>query len=217
MKRLAPLTLVLLALPAVALASGGSRMEQERLTRADMGLAKRAVARKVDLARGWRLVSTQPGKRGADRCAGYDPDWSAFVITGKARSIFSHRAGGQIVSDVAVFPNARHAAGDFKVGAKPGFLRCLRSAVLQGIRGEGFRARVTSSRMSLTPRVGAQSVSYHVVTKVFPTNGVAPFKVYTDVLVLRQRRSLAGFVFTAPYGSISNRVGLARSVARRLP
>ena len=216
MKRLAPVIVALFVLPAVAVAAGAPREEQERLNRADMALAKRAVAHKVDLAPGWRLIRSAPDKPGGDRCSGYDPDFSAFVITGKAKASFAHSAGGRIVSDVGVFPNSRHAAGDFNAGAKPGLLRCLRSAVLQGLRAARLRAKITSSRMSTTPRVGAQSVSYQVVAKVYPTNGVAPFSVHADVLVFRKGRSLAALLFTAPYTSIRNQVGLAQSVARRM-
>jgi hypothetical protein len=214
--RLASFTLALFVLPAVALAAGAPHDEQERLNRADMTLAKRAVVHKADLAPGWRRVRSRPDKPGEDQCSAYDPDLSAFVVTGKAETSFAHSAGGRIMSDVAVFPNARHAAGDFKASAKPGFLPCLRSAMMQGFREAHLRARITSSRMSMTPRVGAQSVSYRVTAMIYPTNGVPPFGVYADFLAFRKGRSQATFLFMAPYASIRNQVGLARAVARRM-
>src|SRR5207247_522808 len=119
-------------------------------------------------------------------CTTFDPDLSAFVITEKAETSFAHSAGAQMVSDVAVFRNVRDAAGDFKASAKPGFLRCLRNVLLQSFKQAHLRARITSSRMSTTPRVGAQSVSYRVISTIYPTNGVPHFSMYSDALALRR-------------------------------
>jgi hypothetical protein len=213
-KRLVPLTLALLALPSVALAAAASHDEPERLNRADMTLAKRATIHKGDLAPGWRLIPSAPET--GDRCPSFDPDLSAFVITGKASTTFAHSTGAQIVSDVAVFRTVRHAADDFKASAKPGLLGCLRSAVLQGLRAAHMRAKITLSRMSATPRVGAQSVSYRVVAMVYPANGVPRFSMYADVLAFRQGRSQAALLFMAPHAPIRGQAVLARMVARRL-
>ena len=217
MKRLAPLTLALFLLPSIALAaSAGSHDETERLNRADMTLAKRATAHKGDLAAGWRLVRSGPPTSGDDPCSSFDPDLSAFVITGKHETSFSHSSGAQLMSDIGVFRNVRDAAGDFKASAKPGFLRCLRIVMQQGLRQANLRAKITSSRMSTTPRVGAQSVSYRVVATVYPTNGVPRFNMYADFLAFRQGRSQAVLLFMAPLAPVRGQVALARSVARRM-
>jgi hypothetical protein len=216
-KRLAPLTLALLVLPTVASAAGSSRDEQERLNRADMALAKRAVVHKGDLVPGWRRVPSPPEKPGDDQCSGYDPDFSAFTITGKAHSTFAHGGGARIVGSVDVFPNATQAAGDFKAGAKPGLMRCLRRSLLQGLREAHLTARIVSSRMASTPRIGAQSVFYRVVARISPGSGRARFNVYADVLVFRQGRSIEALMFMSAFAPISNEAVLARSVARRMP
>jgi hypothetical protein len=216
-KRLAPLTLALFVLPSVALATGGSNDETERLNAADMTLAKRATVHKSDLAPGWRLVRSGPPKSSDEPCTSFDPDLSAFVLTGKHETTFAlNSAGAQIVSDVGVFRHVRDAAGDFKASAKPGFLRCLRTAVLQGLRKANFRGRITSSRMSTTPRVGAESVSYRVVATVYPTKSVPRFTMYSDVLAFRQGRSQAVLLFMAPLTPVRGQVALARSVQRRM-
>ena len=215
MKRLVPLILALLVLPSVALAAAASNDEPERLNRADMTLAKRATIHKGDLPAGWRLRPSAPET--GDRCPGFDPDLSAFVITGKAETSFAHSAGAQMVSDVAVFRNVRDAAGDFKASAKPGFLRCLRNVLLQSFKQAHLWARITSSRMSTTPRVGAQSVSYRVISTIYPTNGVPHFSMYSDALALRQGRSQAVLLFIAPFTPMRGQAALARSVARRMP
>src|SRR5213596_2583162 len=105
-KHLVPLILALLVLPSVALAAGASHDEPEHLNRADMTLAKRATIHKGDLPAGWLLRPSAPET--GDRCPSFDPDLSAFVITGKATTTFMHSAGAQIVSDVAVFRTVRH-------------------------------------------------------------------------------------------------------------
>jgi hypothetical protein len=214
-KRLAPLTLALFVLPSVALAAtGGSRDETERLNRADMSLAKRAAVHKSDLITSWGLVRSGSPVPNDDRCA-FDPDLSAFILTGKHETRFSDGTGAQLVSGVGVFRNVRDAAGDFKASAKPAFLRCLRSSILQSAREAHLPARITSSRIS-TPRVGAQSVSYRVVATVSATNGVPRFKMYTDFLAFRQGRSQAVLIFMAPFAPVQGQVALARSVARRM-
>jgi len=215
-KRLVALTLALLVLPTVALAAGGSHDETERLNRADMVLAKRAAVRKTDLFPGWRLVSSGAPEEGDFPCA-FDPDLSAFVITGKHETTFSHSGGlAQIVSDVGVFRSSSDAARDFRASAKPGFMPCLRAAVVKGLGQAGLKARVTSSHMSTTPRVGAQSVSYHVVVKTSATQRVPSFRVYTDVLFFRQGRSQATLLFMSPGVKVGGQGSLARSVARRM-
>jgi hypothetical protein len=216
-KRLAPLTLALFVLPSVALATGGSNDETERLNAADMTLAKRATVHKSDLAPGWRLVRSGPPKSSDEPCTSFDPDLSAFVLTGKHETTFAlNSAGAQIVSDVGVFRHVRDAAGDFKASAKPGFLGCLRTAVLQGLRKAHLRGRITSSRMSTTPRVGAESVSYRVVATVYPTNSLPRFRMYADVLAFRQGRSQAVLLLMAPLTPVRGQVALARSVQRRM-
>jgi hypothetical protein len=216
MKRLAPLTLALFVLPSVSLAAGGSNDETERLNRADMTLAQRAAVRRSDLFAGWRLTRSGPPKESDFPCE-FDPDLSAFVITGKHQTVFSHgTTGAQLVSAVGVFRNVRDASGDFRASAKPGLLPCLKSAFLAGIRQAHLRARITTSRMSRTPRVGAQSVSYRVVATTYPTKTLPSFKMYADFLAFRQGRSQATLLFTAARAPVQGQLALARAVQRRL-
>jgi hypothetical protein len=217
-KRLAPLTLALFVLPSVALATGDSNDETERLNAADMTLAKRAAVHKSDLAPGWRLVRSGPPRESSDNpCTSFEPDLSAFVLTGKHETSFALKSvGAHIVSDIGVFRNVRDAAGDFKASAIPAFLRCLRMVVLKGLRQANMRGRITSSHMSTTPRVGAQSVSYRVVATIYPTKSVPRFRLYTDVIGFRQGRSQAALMFMAPFAPVRGQAALARMVARRM-
>jgi hypothetical protein len=215
-KRFAPLTLALLMLPSVALAAGGSNDETEHLNRADMTLARRTAVHSSDLFAGWRLTRSGLPKDSDFPCA-FDPDLSAFVITGKHQTRFSHgTTGAQLVSGVGVFRNVRDAAGDFRASAKPGLLPCLKSAILAGIRQAHLRGRITTSRMSRTPRVGAQSVSYRVVATTSPTTTLPSFKMYADFLAFRQGRSQATLLFTAARAPVQGQLALARVVQHRM-
>jgi hypothetical protein len=215
-KRLAPLTLALFLLPSLALAAVGPNDETERLNRADMTLAKRTAVRRSDLFTGWRLTRSGLPEDDDSPCA-FDPDLSAFVLTGKHETAFAHRtAGAQLASAVWVFRNVRDAAGDFRASAKPALLPCLKSALLKGLRLAGVRARITSSRMSTTPRVGEQSVSYHLVATTPRTKRLPSFKMYADFLAFRKGRSQATLLFMSPRVPIRGQVALARQVQSRL-
>jgi hypothetical protein len=217
-KRLASLTLALFVLPSVALATGDPNDETERLNRADMALAKQTAVQRSDLSTGWRLTRSglPPPDDSGFRCA-FDPDLSAFVITGKHQTRFSHgTTGAQLVSGVGVFRNVRDAAGDFRASAKPGLLPCLKRALLAGLRQAHVRARITTSRMSRTPRVGAQSVFYRVVATTYPTQSLPSFKMYMDFLAFRRGRSQATLLFTAGRAPVQGQVALARLVQSRM-
>ena len=217
MKRLAPLTLLLVLFPALALAGTNPRDETEHLKRADMTLAKRAAVRKSDLVSSWRLVHAGPPKRSGDRCTSFDPDLSRFVITGKQETSFAHgTTGAQLVSDIGVFRSVKDAAGDFKASATRGFLTCLKGAMMQGLRAGGMRGKVTTARMAAMPRIGAQSASYRVVATVSATSSLPKFHMYADVIVFRQGRSQGALLFMAPLAPVQGQAALARSVANRL-
>jgi len=217
-RRIALLTLALLVVPSVALATRNPHDETERLNRADMTLAKQAAVRKTDLAAGWRLLHSGTPASGSDQCSTtFDPDLSAFVVTGKHETIFEHRTAGlQLQSDSFVFRNVRDATRDFNASSTRGFLNCLKSVLSKSLRQSHVRGRISSSRMTRTPRVGAQSVYYRVVATIAPANGSPGFPMYADVIALRQGRSQAVLLFIAPLAPAKGQVAVARLVARRM-
>jgi hypothetical protein len=217
-KRLAPLTLALFLLPSAALATGSPHDETERLNRADMALAKQEAARKSDLAAGWRLVrSGLPDDSGPDPCPSFSPDLSAFVITGKHETDFEHGASGaQFSSDIGVFRNVRDATRDFNASATRDFLSCLKIVLSKSLRQNHLQGRISSSRMTRTPKVGAQTVFYRAVATITPGNGVPHFSMYADVVALRKGRSQAVLLFMAPLAPARGQVAVARSIARRM-
>lgn len=217
MKRLVPFVLVLLVLPSVALATRSPHDEQERLNRADMALAKQAAARKADLAAGWRLThSGLPDNSGPDPCASISPDLSAFVITGKHETDFEHGASGaQLDSDIEVFRNVRDATRDFNASVKGDFLKCLKIVVSKSLRQNHLQFKISSSRVTRSPKVGAQTAYYRVVATIATPNRPS-IPMYADVAAVRQGRSQAVLFSIAALAPVKGQVAVARSMARRM-
>lgn len=218
MRRLGPLLVALLMLPSVALATRSPHDEKLRLNRADMTLAKLATVRKADLASGWRLTrSGRPDDSGPDPCSSISPDLSAFVITGTHETVFEHGASGaQLQSDVDVFRNVRDATRDFNASATKSLLTCLKILVSKSLKQTHLQGKITSSRMTRSPKVGAQTVYYRVVATIAPTNGLPAFPMYTDAVAFRQGRSQATLFSIVPLVPVKDQVALARAVARRI-
>jgi hypothetical protein len=216
-KRLVPFVLALLVLPSAALATRSPHDEQERLTRADMALAKLAAARKADLAAGWRLTrSGLPDDSGPDPCSSISPDLSAFVITGKHETSFEHgTSGAELDSDIDVFRNVRDATRDFNASATRSLLTCLKITVAKSLRQNHVQGTISSARMTRSPRVGAQSVYYRVVATITAGNGLR-FPMYFDAVAFRQGRSQAVLLSIAALAPVKGQVAIARSVARRM-
>lgn len=214
MKRLlVPLLLLAVAAPAVA---GGPRDEKQRLTKTDMAKARHALLRAGDLPAGWTRGPAPSSGSGNERCAGYDPDFSPFTITGKAGSSFANTfAGAQVTSQVQVFPTTAQARGDFLRGAKPGFLKCLardlrRTLGSQGLSGAGVRTHP----MAPVAGVGERAMRFRVSVRVAAGGRSLLFR--TDFVVLQAGRGIA-FVGVAALGKPPlDEVALARRVADRL-
>ena len=214
MKRLlVPALLLALAAPAAA---GGPRDEKERLTKADMAKARHALLRGRDLPAGWRQGPAPPTGSGAERCAGYNPDFSPFTITGKAGSTFQNTfAGAQVTSQVQVFPTMAQARGDYLRGVQPGFLKCLvrdlrQSLAAQGLSGTGVRTQP----MKPLAGVGERAMRFRVSVRV--AAGGRSLVFLTDFVAFQAGRGL-GFVGVAALGRPPlDEVALARRVASRL-
>jgi hypothetical protein len=205
--------LLVLAAPAAA---GGPRDEKQRLTKADMAKARHALLRGADLPAGWRRGPTPSSGSGNERCAGYNPDFSPFTITGKAGSSFANTfAGAQVTSQVQVFPTTAQARGDFLRGAKPGFLKCLARDLRRTLRAQGVTgAGVAMHPMTPVAGVGERAMQFRVSVRVAVTGRSLDF--VTDFVLLQAGRGIA-FVGVAALGKPPlDEVSLARRVASRL-
>lgn len=211
---LAPVLIV--ALVAVSAASAAERhphAEKERLTAADNALARSVAVRASDLPVGWRRVALPPDD--GSRCKSFDPDLSAFTITGKARAGWVDAAGTgrSVVSLVEVYASRAQAAGDFAAAARPAAVGCLREGLTAGVAGR-VPFRVVTARMVPAPRVGDRSAAYRVVVALTPST--LPVRVYLDVVVVQRGRSIAALMLTGIHESLPGRDALARTVAARM-
>jgi hypothetical protein len=213
-KRLLPF-LLLLALAAPA-AAGGPRDEKQRLTKADNAKARHALIGSTDLPAGWTRGPVPSDSSSAERCPGYNPDFSAFTITGKAGSSFQNaRAGAELTTQVQVFPTTAQARGDFIRGAQPGFLKCLARDLRRSLRAQGLSgAGVTMHPLSRVPGVGERALRFRVSVRL-PVAGRS-LTFATDFVALQAGRGIA-FVGVAALGRPPlDEVALARRVAARL-
>jgi hypothetical protein len=198
---------------AAALAATNPRDEQERLRPADMALARKTTLKAADLASGWKRMPA-PSEDGDSKCPAFDPDLSAFTITGKAQSVFA-RQGGVVFSVVEVYPTRAQATGDFRTGTKPAFVKCLRYAFETDFaRGAGGAAKTMSSRMVLAPRVGERSVLYRLAGTL--TVRGQTIRIYMDVLAFQRGRSITALFSTGFGGPIRGQTALARLIAARM-
>jgi hypothetical protein len=196
-----------------ALAVTDPHDEQERLRPADMALARRTTLKATDLASGWKRMPA-PSDDDDSKCPGFDPDFSAFTITGKAQSVFA-RQGGVVVSVVEIYPTRAQAIGDFRTGTKPAFVKCLRYAFETDFaRGAGGTAKTMSSRMVSAPRVGERSVLYRLVGTL--TVQGQTIRIYMDVLAFQRGRSITALFSTGFGGPIRGQTALARLIAARM-
>jgi hypothetical protein len=198
---------------AAALAATDPHKEQERLRPADMTLARRATIKATDLLSGWKRMPVTSGED--SKCPGFDPDFSAYTITGKASSLFAQPGGGAVLSAVEVYKTRAQAIGDFRTGAKPAFAKCIRHAFETEIaRGTGGTAKTISSRMVPAPRVGERSALYRLVGTV--TLQGQTIRVYMDVLAFQRGRSITALLSTGFGGRIRGQTTLARVIAARM-
>jgi hypothetical protein len=213
--RLAAALLALLVLVPAGLAGTDPRAEQERLTPADMALARKATLQPGDLAAGWRRISPGSGESKVPSCPGYAPDFSKFTITGKSQSAFAHPSRGSILSNVEVYRSNAQAAGDFQLGTRPPVARCLKVLLDEVFSaGQGFTARVVSSKQLTAPRIGERAAAYRLVAEV--TASGTQLELYIDVLVFQRGRSIGGLFFTGAFEPVKGQAALARAVAARL-
>jgi hypothetical protein len=209
--------LLSLVTSSVAWAGTDPRAERVRLTAADTALAKRTILRRTDLAAGWRAVPSSSDDSSRMSCPGYDPDFSAFTITGKATSTFGHPAGGSIVSGIEVYASRADAVGDFRVGAQPGATKCMRTTFEQALAstaGSGVNVTITSSRTVPAPHVGERSMAVRIVGDVSAGGQHVP--LYMDVIAFQRGRSIATLAYAGANRRIAGQATLARVVDARM-
>jgi hypothetical protein len=215
-------TLAATVVLAAALAAAGATLaatrdphaEQLRLNATDVALAKHALVRLKDLAPGWK-GGVYRASDSDSPCARFDPDLSAFTITGRADSKFS-RDGADILSHVEVYASRRQAREDFRLGAKPPLARCFADAMVSAIRadvGKGITVKLLSSRAAYPGGLGERAFAAHVVALA---KGRGTLKLYLDLLAFQRGRSIGVIMFMGAGGAVRGQLPLARLMTARM-
>ena len=212
------LVLVACALVVVATANAARdpRLETLALKPADVRLAKLGTVKLSDLGSGWKSDPTSTMSEQAPDCPGYRPDFSRFTITGAASSNFSAQRGAlSIVSHTEVYATKDDARGDFALSTLPPVARCLGIMIERDTpTGNGFTAKVLSSRRVAAPRVGDRSAAYRIVTEL--AQGGRSVKVFSDVVVVLRGGSIGGVFFTGVVQPVADQPRIAGRMAARL-
>jgi len=214
MRRLALVAVPLLALVFAAAASARDpRAEQERLRAGDMKAARSAVLTRGDLADGFQQDRAAANDTPLS-CPGYKPDFSRFVMTGKAHANYTNPAGAWIMSAVEVYASRAHATGDFRTGAQPGVAACLARTLRQAGAGGQVKVTVLSSKMIAAPKLGDRAARYRATARF--AGPAATVTVYLDMIAFQKGRALGAFAAMSVSQPISDSTDLARLMLRRM-
>ena len=215
MRRLFLVAVSLTALVFVAVAAARDpRAETLKLNARDGRAARAALLTLADLNSGWQHDKASDNDT-VPSCPGYNPDFSRFVITGKAEASFKHSAGAWVASEAEVYVSHAHATGDFRTGAKPQLARCLADLLEQDESGNAnVDVKVLSSRMVASPHVGERAARYKVTARVSGPNGTVT--IYLDFIVFQKGRTLASLLTMSVAQPIRDGVSLARTMLARI-
>jgi hypothetical protein len=201
---------VALASVAAVHAAWSPRDPRERLTPADQRLAYAAVLRRSDLVAAWRKVpDPYTGKR-TNSCGGFNPDLTAFTVSGQADSYFTNGMGGAIMSAVDVFATRRDARSVFRTTAKPALMRCFTEG-----SNDSSDSRITSTRVASERVPGAERATGYRL-QGWMQGRAGRLTMHMHAVLFLKGRSI-GVLFVSTAGApLSDRLELAGLVARRM-
>jgi len=217
-RRLLVFVLVVLALPALALAADTD--PQKRINPVDQRKAASIIFKKTDFPLpGWKKV---PNDSSADlNCPGYNPDESDLVLTGEAEAGFASAEGiPSFNSSSSVYKTERDALASWTRSVKPALAACVARTLKQGFSGSGAKVTVLSQGQIAFPKLSPRTAAYRVAFNVSYTQAgnttTVPFVVY--LIALGSGRGDVGVMVAAAKKSLpaADLRTLASLVARRL-
>lgn len=218
-RRLAAAVLLVLALPALALAS--HRDPKEQFTPADQRRAAAIVLKRSDFVAGWKKTPSTPDDDSHLDCPGYDPNGADLVLTGEAEADFEAPGGLPAVFSFAnVFRTTAHANASWTRAVRPALATCLARLFKEGLEAEGHKAAITRSGKIAFPKVAPRTAAFRVVMRVTVTeNGKSttlPLTLY--VVALGHGRGDVGMMAMGFGNSVplANVRTLAAVLAKRL-
>lgn len=175
-RRLALVLLVVLAVPALALAADTD--PKERFTKADMAKARSVVLRKTDFVAGWKRVPSSDDDSDLT-CPGFNPDGSDLTLTGQAEADFGHAQGLPIIfSFVDVYVSRADAVASWTRVIKPQLVGCLAHVLREGFAEKGGKVTITKQGRVAFPKLAPRTAAFRIATKVtVEQQGQAPTTV----------------------------------------
>jgi hypothetical protein len=183
-RRLLLFVLVVLALPALALAAGTDPTKQ--INTVDQRKAASIVLKRPDVVvPGWRKVAVIPNGATDPGCPGYSPDQSDLILTGEAASNFE--AGETKVGlESNVFKTRGDALASWTRGVKPALAPCLARLFKQVIEQVGGKAAILRSGEIAFPKFAPRTAAFRVSMSLSYTEAgkttTVPFTVHVVVL-----------------------------------
>jgi len=200
---LALLLLVVLAVPAIALAADTD--PKRKINAADERMAASIVFKKTDFAAGWKRTSTA-NSGDTLSCSFYKPDGSDLTLTGDAEAEFQ-RTGGfpSVLSYADIYSTARDAAASWSRTVKPALARCLAQFFQNEVSGPGTNVTVVNYGRMAFPKVAPRTDAFRINVKMKVTNGdqATTVPLTLHIVVVGRGRAEAGFLTFAPSPGIA--------------
>jgi hypothetical protein len=197
-RRLALLLIVVLAVPALALAADTD--PKRKINPADERKATSIVFKRTDFAAGWKR-STTPSDDDDLNCSFYHPDGSDLTLTGDAESEFQ-RSGGfpSVLSYADVYATAKDASAAWSRTVKPALARCLAQFFQTVVSEPGTKVTVVNYGKLAFPRVAPRTAAFRVNVKMAVTQSgqTVTVPLTLHIVVVGRGRAEAGFLTFAP-------------------
>jgi hypothetical protein len=216
--------LVLLAVAALAgavaaTALAGPRDPKRQLTPADNARARAIAVRAADLpGAGWRGMKTPTTDDSPLTCAGFQPDLSDLVQTGRADGLDLQRADGLFVtSTVSVFRTRAMATASFRRVSAPGLIGCLRQVFSEALGSQpGLTVKRLVRRPSPLPKVAPLTRAYRLEVTIAAAGQT--IRSVMDVVLLGRDRANAALLVVGVGKAFPSAalVSLGRAVAARM-
>ena len=200
MRRLAPLLVALLAVPALALAADTD--PKRKITPADERKASAIVLKRADLAAGWKKT-TSPSTDDDDlTCPYYNPKGSDLTLTGDAESEFE-QAGGfpSVYSYADLYVTPRDAAAAWARTVKPAAARCFAEYFRkESAKDPSTKVTVVKAGAIAFPKVAPRTAAFRIALKLAVTQDgqtqTVPLTLH--IVAVGRGRAEAGLMTFAP-------------------
>ena len=201
---LALLLLVVLAVPAIALAADTD--PKRKINPADERKAASIVFKKSDFTDGWKRTSTTNSGDDDLSCSFYKPDGSDLTLTGDAEAEFQ-RTGGfpSVLSYADIYATAKDAAASWSRTVKPALARCLAQFFQSEISEPGTSVTVVNYGRMAFPKVAPRTDAFRINVKMKVTEGdqTATVPLTLHIVVVGRGRAEAGVLTFAPSPGIA--------------